>query len=421
MKRDQFRIYLNLKVSKTEQGVAPLYCRILNQGYARFEINSGILMQPDLWNQQCQNLNHPHLHRNLYKSIQEFTSKIAGIHEGLVQTGGMYSPETFKRMVKGEKTKMELRPSFTFIYKKHLAIEGTELAPGTWKNYRSTNHMFLRFLAEEYNLSDIDLMHINRKVIIEFMSWLKQKPAIASRKCNLSGAQKHYERLNKLLNFAVSMQYIEFNPATGVRKRHIQKERTCLVKEELIKLINHQFSERWLTEARDTFIFSCYTGLSYADTLSLKEDDIIVDIYNKPAIHKIREKTHRSREIKFYVPLLDIPKEIIRSYRDHIICKIKGTLLPVKSNQEYNRNLKIIAELTGISKKLTSHVARHTFATTITQDNGISLEAISEMLGHTQIKTTQIYSKTTMMRVYSEMKDLKVNLENTENEKLSAG
>ena len=140
MKRDQFRIYLSLKISKTEQGVATLYCRILNQGYARFEINSGIFMQPDLWNQQCQNLNHPHLHRNPYKSIQEFTSKIAGIHEGLVQTGGMYSPETFKRMVKGKKTKMELRPSFTFIYKKHLAIEGTELAPGTLKNYRNTNH-----------------------------------------------------------------------------------------------------------------------------------------------------------------------------------------------------------------------------------------------------------------------------------------
>lgn len=127
-------------------------------------------------------------------------------------------------------------------------------------------------------------------------------------------------------------------------------------------------------------------------------------------ISKVRQKTHRTREVKFFVPLLPFAATILEKYKAHKECLYKGVLLPVKSNQVYNRRLKQLATLLKIEKKLSTHVARHTFATTITQDNGVSLEAISEMLGHTQIKTTQIYSKTTLRKVTGEMDELKQKL-----------
>ena len=211
------------------------------------------------------------------------------------------------------------------------------------------------------------------------------------------------------MSFAVEMEYIPFNPIAGIRKKHVAKSRTCLTQGELEMLKKFESDKKHLEEVRDTFLFSCYTGLSFGDILTLTKNDLITDMNGNKAISKVREKTHRSRQIEFFVPLLPSALALLKKYQDHSWCLIKNVLLPVRCNQMYNRMLKEICCLCTIEKNLTTHVARHTFATTITQDNGISLEAISEMLGHTQIRTTQIYSKTTIRRVTNEMYQLVKN------------
>lgn len=135
-------------------------------------------------------------------------------------------------------------------------------------------------------------------------------------------------------------------------------------------------------------MFCCFTGLAFIDVHNLKPSDISTDSDGKMWIRKRREKTDELSVI----PLLDIPQEIMRKYMAHPIVLAKGVVLPVMSNQKVNAYLKEIADLAKIPKYLTSHIARHTFAT-MSLNNHVPLETISKMLGHSDIKTTQIYAK----------------------------
>ena len=143
-----------------------------------------------------------------------------------------------------------------------------------------------------------------------------------------------------------------------------------------------------IESVRDTFVFCCFTGLAFIDVKTLKRSDISTEADGKMWIRKNREKTD---ELSI-IPLLDIPWKIMCKYEKHPAVLAKGVVLPVMSNQKVNAYLKEIADLAKISKHLTSHIARHTFAT-MSLNNHVPLETISKMLGHSDIKTTQIYAK----------------------------
>ena len=147
--------------------------------------------------------------------------------------------------------------------------------------------------------------------------------------------------------------------------------------------------------------FSCYTGFAYSDVLKLKKDDIIIGIHGGKQINIKRTKT----DIMSNVPLLDKALEILKKYEDHPDCEYAGKLLPVKSNQKQNAYLKEIADLCGCNKNLTTHTARHTFAT-LMLTKGVSMESVSSMLGHTNLRTTQIYGKIIAEKVVTEMANI---------------
>ncbi len=180
-------------------------------------------------------------------------------------------------------------------------------------------------------------------------------------------------------------------------------DRVFLNAEELQLMAAKQFVTDRLGQIRDIFLFSCYTGLSYADVYKLKASEIVTGPDGEKWINTKRQKTDTPTR----VPLLPSAIAILIKYSDSPICENSGKALPVSTNQKMNAYLKEIGDICGINKSLTFHIARHTFATTITLSNGVPIESVSKMLGHTNIKTTQHYAKILDMKVAQDMSKLR--------------
>ena len=176
---------------------------------------------------------------------------------------------------------------------------------------------------------------------------------------------------------------------------------------ELAAIEDHVFDVPMLQKVKDLFVFRCYTGLAYIDVTELKPENIITNIGGAKWIKTSRAKTGKS----VYIPLLKPALFILEKYSEQKEALIRETIFPWISNQEVNRSLKIIAEVCGIKKHLTFHLARHTFATTVTLINGVPIESISKMLGHTKVSTTMIYAKVTQSKIGLDMQLLQSKLD----------
>ena len=187
-------------------------------------------------------------------------------------------------------------------------------------------------------------------------------------------------------------------------------ERAFLDQVEIDAIANKEFKIERLSLVRDIFLFSCYTGLAYIDVKQLTDKNIVLGIDGERWIGTHRQKTDSPSN----VPLLPFAEAILLKYKEHPQCLNNGLLLPVLSNQKMNSYLKEIGDVCGINKELTFHIARHTFATTITLTNGVSIESVSKMLGHRSIKTTQHYAKIVDKKVSEDMSALKIKLSKKE-------
>ena len=199
---------------------------------------------------------------------------------------------------------------------------------------------------------------------------------------------------------------MNLDPYLNFKGKFKKVDKAILTKVELDLMARKEFASDRLAQVRDTFLFCCFTGLAYSDIQKLERSQITRGIDGEQWIFSKRTKTN----VKSHIPLLPEALEIIERYKDHPLCESRGLVLPVPSNQKMNDYLKEIAVICGIDKILTSHVARHTFATTITLQNGVPIESVSKMLGHTNIRTTQIYAKILDTKVSEDMQALKGRL-----------
>lgn len=260
---------------------------------------------------------------------------------------------------------------------------------GTLKNYHTTAKYLEEFLKKKKNTDNIYLKHINYQFVTEFEMFVRSYRAKKDRKtCGTNGTMKHLERLKKLLNLAIKLEWLEKNPFRNYTFKFEKNDRQFLTERELHILEESVFTSASLERVKDMFLFSCYSGLSYIDLKKLTTDQIIKGIDNRDWIYTKREKTQQSVKIPLLLPAL----EIIKMYQDQGPKEIKE-VFPVISNQKINKYLKDIMDSIGIRKKITFHSARHTFATVITLSNGVPIETVSKLLGHTKISTTQIYAR----------------------------
>lgn len=284
------------------------------------------------------------------------------------------------------------------------------LAPGTLKNYHTTKNYLKVFLLEIRKTSDIFLKQIDYKFTIDFEAFLRKQD-----KLHNNGVMKHMERFKKMMNLAMDLEWIEKNPSQRFKLRFDSVDVVHLNKEELQQIEETDFEKPSLELVKDIFIFSCYTGLAYADVYGLTGDHIQIGIDGGKWIYTRREKT----KTPVRIPLLEKAQVILEKYKNHPKAASRGSLLPIYSNQKANQYLKDIAKELKINKKLSFHTARHTFATTVTLLNGVPIETVSKLLGHNKIATTQIYARVIDSKISSDMDKLRHALNNIEEQRKS--
>lgn len=292
------------------------------------------------------------------------------------------------------------------LFKQHnediQKLVGISKTPATIAKYDRTYRRLIDFMKYKYNISDISLKEINHMFITDFETYLRSESG-----CNENTTAKFMQFFRRIIIIAKNNGWIFADPFANYTIRLKRVDRGYLTEKEVEKIIKKKFATDRLNNVRDIFIFSCFTGLAYIDVKNLTEDNLRTGFDGKLWIMTHRQKT----DTNVNVPLLDIPLKILAKYKNNLPNKV---LLPVLSNQKMNSYLKEIGDLCGIDKNLTFHLARHTFATTITLAKGVPIETVSKMLGHTNIQTTQIYARITNSKISNDMEDLAGKLGNVE-------
>jgi integrase len=260
--------------------------------------------------------------------------------------------------------------------------------------------MHLReFAKHRYNLDDVLLNNIDHSFIQEFDHFLR-----TVRNCENNTAVKYIKNFKKIIRDALAKGLITIDPFLSYKAKLKKVDRGFLLQEEIDSIEAKVITIPRLAQVRDIFILQCYTGLAYADIKKLRPEHIVKGADGAQWINTHRTKTNTIVN----VPILPQAQAILDKYVNHPQCINRGVLLPVLSNQKMNGYLKEIADICGITdKNLSSHLARHSFSTTITLANGVSLEAVSKMLGHSSLATTKVYARMVDSRVSNEMKQLR--------------
>ncbi len=391
------------KPSYYRSGNMPIYLRITVDGIPK-EVSTKRSCDPERWNSEAQRAKgtrEEHKSLNAYLDVME--RNVFDAKKKLIEGGKSITAEAIKNVLFG----IEERPKMILeVFQEHndqlKALIGKEFSAATLERYRTSYDHTLSFIQWKYSLTDLDIKKLDFEFVSEYEFWLK-----SVRKCNHNTSIKYISNFRKIVNRCIRKGWLSKDPFVGFKMTKREVERIALTQDELQIITSKQFPTERLNQVRDIFIFCCFTGLAYIDVKKLKRSEIGIGIDGEKWIFTNRQKTETASRI----PLLPITQEILERYADHPQCSNEGCVLPVPSNQKMNAYLKEIVDVCGISKDLTFHIARHTFATTVTLSNGVPIETVSKMLGHTNLKTTQLYAKVLDRKVSDDMNKLRDKLQ----------
>lgn len=276
-------------------------------------------------------------------------------------------------------------------------LVGVTIALATFKRHETSLKLFQEFLAYKYHAKDVQIDEVDLEMLQKYQHYL-----MTVRHNNNNTTVKYLKNLGKVLNLGVSRKLITASPLEEMKLKTEAVDRGFLTKDELARLADKKFEVERLEQVRDVFLFCCFTGLAYVDVHSLTADDL-VDENGTLWIRKARHKT----SVMCHIPVIKPAKAILDKYAP--LLSHSNKLLPVLSNQKMNAYLKEIAAVVGIEKELTTHLARHTFATTVTLANNVSIENVSKMLGHSSIRMTQHYARILDASIKNEMMKVEMN------------
>ena len=393
-------ILFYLKRAKANaQGLAPIFQRITIDG-KRLESSTGKFVNPEKWSTEMSKMKgNSEETRTINSHLEMLRAKVYEIEKKLFMKQVPLTYENFKNEIQGKKERERmLVPIFEEHNRKIKELVGQEYAPGTLERYQTSLKHTKDFLLWKYNISDINIEKIDHSFIMEYEFYLR-----SVRKCANNTAVKYIKNFHKIINQCLANGWLNKDPFANYKSKVKEVTREFLTEKEIETILNKRFVSERLELVRDIFIFSCFTGLAYIDVKQLTLDNISLGIDGDKWIFKNRQKTETASKL----PLLPVAQEIINKYAEHPVCKNENRLLPILSNQKMNAYLKEIVDVCEINKDLTFHIARHTFATTVTLSNGVPLETVSKMLGHTNLKTTQHYAKILDKKISEDMMILK--------------
>ncbi|RXG21883.1 site-specific integrase [Leeuwenhoekiella marinoflava] len=393
-----FSISFFIRKKKNQPDQALIYTRITVNGKSK-EVSLKRALHTEKWNQTaCKMIGTSIESQQVNRKIDDVRSKLYNIYEELLRDEQIIDAEIIKNRFLGiDKTHNTLISLLDY----HNLNMKSVLKYGTLKNYNTTESYLKEYLKSSLKVSDLYLKHIDYEFTLGFERFLRAKASL-----NNNGVMKHMERFKKVMRLAVDLDWIEKNPTLRFKLRFDKVDMIYLNKQDLSKLKNATFNKVTHTTTRDIFVFACYTGLAFADTKSLKKDNLQIGIDGKKWIYTRRLKTNTQVRI----PLLNEAEIILDFYKNHPRVIHSDLLLPVYSNQKINQYLKEIAIKLKIKKKLSFHTARHTFATTVTLANGVPIETVSKILGHHKIATTQIYARVIDSKISNDIDVLREKL-----------
>lgn len=401
-----FGFFFHLKKSKFDRnGEIPIYLRLTVDGET-CEISAKRKCDPSKWNVGAGRVNGWSENAKSINSFLELLQRMVyDKRKELIDQSLPVTAENIKTLILGNEIARH-RYMLMEIFKHHNhqieALTGKEYSAGTLERYQTAYRLSQLFLEARYKVSDIDITKLDYEFITEFEFWLK-----STRNCSHNTTIKYLSNIRKIINRCIRNGWLLRDPFLGFKMTKKEVERTALTQTELQALASKQFGTERLSAVRDIFLFSCFSGLAYADVKKLKRSEIIIGVDGEQWIVSKRQKTNTTAKI----PLLPSALAIIERYKNHRQCVIDDSVLPVLSNQKMNAYLKEIADVCGITKTLTYHIARHTFATTVTLSNGVPIETVSKMLGHRNLKTTQHYARILDVKIGEDMKLIRMKFQ----------
>ncbi|MEX2371194.1 MAG: site-specific integrase [Bacteroidales bacterium] len=400
---------------KTRNGEVPIYMRITVNG-KRSEMAIHRLIHPNRWNNEG---GHGRGSKTEIKLLNEFLdlqrSKVYEAQRDLIEENKPVTALTIRNRVQGKSdAKHTLFSVFSYHNKLMEEQVPAEYSPTTLTRYKTTLKHIQEFVKYKYKVEDLFLSQLNHEFVSSLDHYFK-----INKKCNHNTSAKYIKNLKKVINLALKNDWISRDPFINYSAKIKPVKREYLTWEELKFIEEVELSVERLARVRDVFVFTCYTGLAYVDVERLTPENIEIGIDGESWVKVERHKTKTRSSIM----LLPMALEIIEKYSLSPDIISAGKLLPVISNQRMNAYLKEIANMAGIKKNLTCHLARHTFATTVTLAQGVPIESVSEMLGHKSMRTTQIYAKVIDKKVSEDMIKLRTRMleESIENRKDSNG
>lgn len=394
-------------------GVCPIYVRVTIRS-KRFEFSTNRYINPEKWsNEGTKVKGNIEEARTINSQLDYLKNQVLEAEKRLFKKDINITSENLKNELLGlSENKRMLVAIFQEHNNKMKELVGKEYASGTVERYTTSLKHTIEFMRWKYNVSDIEINKIDYAFICDYEFWLR-----SVRNCANNTAVKYIKNFSKIVKICLANDWLDKNPFANYKSKVKEVERVYLSEIEIESIIEKDFKTERLSLVRDIFLFSCFTGLAYIDVKNLTKSHISFGIDGEKWIFTHRQKTESASKI----PILPVTQMIIDKYSEHPQCLNQGKLLPILSNQKMNAYLKEIAGVCEIEKELTFHIARHTFATTVTLTNGVPIESVSKMLGHKNLRTTQHYAKVLDRKVSEDMKAIRkkfsINFSPVENNK----
>lgn len=367
-----------------KDGTVPIYARItLNGQRAEYSLQKSI--NENQWD------NKKGRAKGFSKNDKEINSYLEFVKSNLYlkkreleEAGRDFSALELKNFYLGvdreSKTLLEI---FKDHNEKCKDLMNIDFAPGTVERYNTCYKHIEDFIKTKFKKDDLYLKEITPMFVSDFEFYLK-----VVRNCCNNTAIKYIKNFKKIIRIALANGWMKSDPFSNIKYHLDDVDMDFLDEKELNLLLKKDFKIERLQQVKDVYMFCCFTGLAFIDVKSLNYSDF-EEKDGQIWIKKRRQKTKNWCHIPLLVPAV----ELLKKYKNHPVCQKRGCVLPVPSNQKMNGYLKEIADLSGINKNLSTHTARHTFATTVTLANQVSIEVVSKMLGHSSINMTKKYAR----------------------------
>jgi site-specific recombinase XerD len=389
-----------VKRTKTNaKGLLPIFIRVTVNG-ERIEFTTKRFTTPEKWSVEGNRMKGTSVESKSTNSyLDALKAKVYDYQQQLIREDEPVNVENMRNKIMGIDKRSHM---LIGIFQQHndeiKALIGKDYAAATHVRYETSLKHTADFLKWKYKLSDIDIRKIDHEFITSYEFYLK-----SVCNCCQNTTSKYIKNFGKIIRICIANGWLDKNPFINYKGKIVEVERAFLSMEEIETMLNKVFVSDRLNLVKDIFLFSCFTGLAYSDVKKLSRKNIAIGVDGDRWIYINRTKT----DTRSNIPILPIASFLLEKYEDHPQVVNQEKLLPILSNQKMNSYLKEIADACEINKELTFHIARHTFATTVTLSNGVPIESVSKMLGHKNLKTTQHYAKILDLKVSNDMQILK--------------